>query len=69
VEVDPKDPYYKFLKRAGAMDYIDDILAPGEETGMRVDMDFIYAPTVCVVKRIDAYNINNVLKSIGYNNH
>lgn len=49
------------------MDYIDDILNPGEEVGMRVDTDFVYSPTVCVVKAVHAYNLNYILKSIGFN--
>jgi len=48
------------------MDYVDDILSPGEEVGMRVDTDFVYAPTVCVVKAVHAYNLNHILKSIGF---
>lgn len=48
------------------MDYVDDILTPGEETGLRVDTDFVYAPTACVVKAVHAYNLNYILKSIGF---
>lgn len=66
VEGEPKDPFYDFLKSRGAMDYVDDILTPGEEVGLRVDTDFVYAPTVCVVKAVHAYNINYILKSIGF---
>lgn len=66
VEGNPKDPYYGFLKSRGAMDYIDDILLPGEEVGLRVDNDFVYAPTCCVVEKIDAYNLKYVLSSIGF---
>lgn len=48
------------------MDYIDDIVLPGEEIGMRVDSNFNYDPTVCVVERITSYNLNTILKSIGF---
>jgi len=65
VEGEPKDPYYSFLKRRGAMDYVDDILLPGEEIGMRVDSEFVYSPTVCVVDKINAYNLRYVLGCIG----
>lgn len=47
------------------MDFVDDILLPGEETGMRVDTDFVYAPTVCVVSNITSNNLKYILKSIG----
>jgi len=65
VEVFPKDPYYVYLKRTGAMDYVEDILLPGEEVGIRVDKDFIYSPTACVVDSINAYNLKIILQSIG----
>lgn len=48
------------------MDYIDDILLPGEEIGFRVDNDFIYSPTVCVVENINAKNLRYVLSCIGF---
>lgn len=66
LEGDPKDIYYHFLKRCGVMDYIDDILRPGEEVGLRVDNDYVYSPTACVVENINAYNLKYVLSSIGF---
>jgi len=48
------------------MDFVDDIVRLGEEVGMRIDQDMVYAPTVCVVDRITAYNINKILTSIGF---
>lgn len=47
------------------MDFVDDILAEGEEVGLRIDSDFIYAPTACVVKAIHALNLSYILKSVG----
>lgn len=69
VEVAPKDPYYTYLKRTGAMDYVDDILLPGEEMGLRVDTDFIYAPTICVVDKITAVNLEDIFRAIGFLGH
>lgn len=48
------------------MDFIDDIVKPGEVEGMRVDTDYIYSPTVCVVDKITANNLNYILRSIGF---
>lgn len=48
------------------MDFVEDILLPGEEVGIRVDIDYIYAPTACVVSTINAYNLKYILNSIGY---
>lgn len=64
MECAPKDPYYIFLKRRGAMDFVDDILLPGEERGIRVDTDYIYAPTACVVDSITVNNLNYILTAI-----
>gem|GEM_PF-2339859 len=33
---------------------------------MRIDTDFNYDPTVCVVSSINAINLNQILKSIGF---
>lgn len=65
IEAEPKDPYYRYLKKAGAMDYVDDIILPGEETGIRIDTDFVYAPTACVVDKITAYNLKYIVQSLG----
>jgi len=48
------------------MDYVDDILGVNEETGMRVDNEFNYSPTVCMVKYIKANNLNYILHSVGF---
>lgn len=47
------------------MDFVEDILLPGEETGIRIDTDFVYAPTACVVEKITAYNLRYILESLG----
>ena len=46
------------------MDFVDDILLPGEERGIRIDTEFLYAPTACVVSDITAYNLNYILTAI-----
>ena len=60
-----KDAYYKFLKKFGAMDYVEDIVSIGEETGLRFDIEPKFAPSH-VIDRIDHYNLNNCLKLLGY---
>ena len=60
-----KDPYYRFLKKFGAMDFVDDILQIGEESGLRFDTEPRFAPSH-VIDRIDHYNLNNCLELLGY---
>ena len=59
-----KDPYYRFLKKFGAMDYVDDILITGEETGLRFDTEPRFAPSH-IIDRIDHYNLNSCLQLLG----
>jgi hypothetical protein len=49
------------------MDYVDDILKENEEEGMRIDNEFNYSPTVCMVKYIKAENLQYILHSVGFN--
>lgn len=67
IECQQKDFYFKYLKNFGAMDYIDDILLPGEEKGMRIDNELHFSPTIYVTDRIDHYNIRDVLNALGFN--
>lgn len=66
IETSSKDHDYNLLKAKGAMDFIDDILSPGEEAGYRVDSDFVYSPTICVVSSINRKNLSYVLSCIGF---
>jgi len=58
-----KDFYYSYLKGI-ALDFIDDIVKVGEETGLRIGNSPIYAPTI-IVEFINSKNINYLLKCIG----
>jgi hypothetical protein len=62
-----KDFYYKFLKTFGVTDFIDDFLPFGIEAGMRIDKEFNLSPTVYVTDIINIFNLQLILKSIGFN--
>ena len=47
------------------MDFVDDILQIGEESGLRFDTEPRFAPSH-VIDRIDHYNLNNCLELLGY---
>jgi hypothetical protein len=49
------------------MDYVEDILTENEEEGLRIDNNFNYSPTICMVKFIKVENIHYILHSIGFN--
>jgi len=61
-----KDFYYKFLKTFGVTDYIDDFLPFGRETGLRIDREYNFSPTVYVTEVINAFNLQLILRSIGF---
>ena len=47
VEQELKDPYYKYMKTLGLMDYVDYYITPEEyESGVRLDIDFNYTNTI-----------------------
>lgn len=60
-----KDPYYKFLKQYGCMDYVDDIVMTGEESGIRIDIELHYSASL-IVDRIDVQNLNIIYNFIGF---
>lgn len=61
-----KDFYYKFLKTFGVTDFVDDFLPFGRETGLRIDNEYNLSPTVYVTDVINVYNLQLILKSIGF---
>ncbi|NBW58572.1 hypothetical protein EBR43_12525 [bacterium] len=67
IECLEKDFCWRYLKTFGAMDFVDDILKVGEESGFRIDTEHHYAPTIFVTDRIDYYNIKQVLNALGFN--
>ena len=60
-----KDLYYRFLKQYGCMDFVDDIVSLGEESGTRIDRELRFAPTY-LTDRITVDNLNYITDYIGY---
>lgn len=60
-----KDPYYNFLKQYGCMDFVDDIVMSGEESGIRIDTSLHYSASL-IVDRIDVHNLNIIYNFIGF---
>ena len=67
IECLEKDFYWKYLKNYGAMDFVDDILTVGEESGFRIDTQYHFSPTIFIADRIDHYNLNQALNAIVFN--
>lgn len=59
------DIYYKFLRAKGLLDYIDAIVTPEEETGVRLDIEPNY-PISVIIDRVDWPSLNSTIGQIDY---
>src|ERR1039457_6560998 len=39
IETEDADPYYRWIKWRGGMDFVEDFVRPGSERGLRLDVD------------------------------
>lgn len=62
------DLYFHYLKeRAGGMDFVDDFVEPGIETGYRIDSRKRKLPmTVVVTDRIIPENIHDIISRLNF---
>ena len=59
-----KDMYYNYLK-GWPMEFVEDILQVGEESGLRIDAESNYAPTV-LADSITSGNVCHLLECLGF---
>lgn len=57
------DTYYRWIKPRGGMDFVQQFIRPGEEDGLRLDIEAIYAPTI-ITDRIAPENVHRLISSI-----
>lgn len=63
IESENPDPYYKWLRRFGGMDFVKDFVRPGSEDGLHIDIEANYAPTI-VTDRISIENVGSLIAKI-----
>lgn len=63
IETDDADPYWRWLKARGGMDFIEDFVRPGSETGVRLDVARRFPRTV-VTDRIAPENCHRLIASL-----
>ena len=63
IESEDADIYYRWLKRRGGMDYVEDFVRPGSEDGLRLDMEHNY-PCTIVTDRIVPENTEELINRI-----
>ncbi|MCF3652253.1 hypothetical protein [Synoicihabitans lomoniglobus] len=60
LESDDADLYYHWIKPRGGMDFVEDIVRPGSEPGMHLDIEHRYPDTV-VIDRIAPENVHRLI--------
>jgi hypothetical protein len=60
LESDDADLYYRWIKPRGGMDFVEDIVRPGTEAGLHLDITRQYPDTV-VIDRIAPENVHKLI--------
>lgn len=63
VESDAIDTYYRWIKPRGGMDFIEELVRPGSEDGVRLDIENNYPRTI-VTDRIAPENVHRLVAQI-----
>ncbi len=63
VESDAIDSYYRWIKPRGGMDFIEELVRPGSEDGVRLDIEHNYPRTI-VTDRIAPENVHRLIAQI-----
>ncbi len=65
IESEHVDLYYRWLKARGGMDFVEDFVRPGQEEGVRLDMEPNYPKTI-VTDRIVPENTQALFNRIRF---
>jgi hypothetical protein len=63
IEAEDPDPYWKWIRARGGMDFIEDFVRPGSENGLRLDIEHNYSRTI-VTDRIAIENLDHLFARI-----
>ena len=63
LESENPDPYYRWIKPRGGMDFIEDIVRPGSERGVHLDITRQF-PSTIITDRIAPENVHRLIASI-----
>jgi len=63
IESDEVDTYYRWIRKRGGMDFIQDFVRPGSEDGLRLDTARVFPRTI-VTDRIVPENAHNLIARI-----
>jgi hypothetical protein len=63
LDIENPDPYYRWIKPRGGMDFIEDIVRPGSERGVHLDITRNFPATI-ITDRIAPENVHRLIASI-----
>ena len=63
IESENPDPYYRWIKPRGGMDFIEDIIRPGTESGLHLDLKREFPRTI-ITDRIAPENVHRLIGAI-----
>ncbi len=63
LESDDPDPYYRWIKPRGGMDFVKDIVRPGSEPGVHLDIERQFPATI-ITDRIAPENVHRLIAAI-----
>jgi hypothetical protein len=59
------DPYYRWVRSRGGMDFVEEFIRPGTESGVRLDLEHNY-PRTLVTDRIVPENTHRLIAAIEF---
>jgi len=65
IESDDPDPYYRWMRPRGGMDFIEDFVRPGSEDGVHLDVEPHFPRTV-ITDRIAPENVHRIIAQIRF---
>lgn len=65
IESDDPDPYYRWLKPKGGMDFVKDFVRPGSERGLRLAPELAkFESRTIIVSRIVPENVHGIISRV-----
>ena len=63
IESENPDPYFRWMRPRGGMDFVEDFVRPGTEDGLRLDVEHNY-PRSVITDRIAPENVHRLIAQI-----
>jgi hypothetical protein len=65
IESEDPDPYWKWMRARGGMDFVEDFVRPGAEDGVRLDIEPNF-PRSVITDRIAPENVHRLIAQLKF---